>query len=128
MPPQPGVTSPGNSQTHSKDSSEKLPKLSKGIIRGSSQSHLPSFCCRVGHTLVEASTTTCSTRIQALRWYSTALSCRGSSTAHPTKTIAPLTGLRYPTCQHRSEPLSKHGTFSIPYLTTSEVPRHTSSS
>ena len=93
---------------------------------------LPTFyLLSSGTHSVEANTTTCSTRIQALRWYSATPSPRATPPRHTppkpcgTQGSSPSHLL---TPKHiSSHPFSKHATFSIPYLTTSKVPRHTSS-
>ena len=86
-------------------SQRKVAKIIPGYRLSDHLNHtyLLPVCCRVGHTFVEASTATCTTRIQALRRYSSAPSPRRrSSTTHQTKTIAPLKGLCHPIFQHWS--------------------------
>ena len=133
MPPQPGAISPSNRPTHWKDSSEKLPKSSWGIA-WVIISIIPTFY------LLSSGT-----HSRRGEHYNLHHSDSSSSLVqrHPISSLRLLHDTPHlnhcatqgsspsdlPTPKHiSSHPFSKHATFSIPYLTTSEVPHHTSSS
>ena len=133
MPPQPGVISPSNSPTHWKDSREKLPKSSWGIVWAIILI-IPTFYLlssgthsrRGEHYNLQHSDSSSSLvprhpisspRLLHDTPHLNHCATQGSSPSH------------LPTPKHiSSHPFFMHATFSIPYLTTSKVPRHTSSS